>query len=495
MNRRNAIKAAATAAAGLATGTPPILGAIVDQSANHTTNLSGQPVPEILLRGGQIINADSSRFADIRILGERITDIGPNLVAGPGTRVVDTTGHLVMPGGIDPHTHLQGSFIDDLTSGTSAAVAGGVTTVGTFAYSQGEENAIEAMDRWLAEVPKKAIGDVFFHASSWPPTSEFADMMPELAARGQPSHKIFMTRSDYGERRREVIQILEAARDAGVVTLMHCEDSAILDTTLAHLQAQGRTSLAYYAESRPELAEIIATQDAVALCAHTHAPMHLVHLSSSKTLDAARNPSLGPIPLTIETRPLYLYFTEEWLRGQDGPLYIGQPPLRTAKDVEVMWQGLGDGRIDILATDHAPWTRAQKMDPVLNVGRLRPGVSDLRFVRPVLFSEGVRKERISAERYVEVTSTAAAKAFGLYPERGVVREGSLADIMILDPDLTHTVDAADDPSNSDYTPFQGWALTGWPVMTIRRGEIVYENGQVKGQVGSGRPAIRQQWRS
>lgn len=495
MNRRDAIRAAAAAATGLATGTSPILGTTVDRSATHTTDLSGQPAPEILLRGGRIINADGGRFADIRILGERITEIGPDLVAGLNTRVVDTTGHLVMPGGIDPHTHLQGSFIDNLTSGTSAALAGGVTTVGTFAYSQGDENAIEAMDRWIAEVPKKAIGDVFFHASSWPPTSEFADMMPELAARGQPSHKIFMTRSDYGERRREVIQVLEAARDAGVVTLMHCEDSAILDTTLAHLQAQGRTSLAYYAESRPELAEIIATQDAVTLCAHTHAPMHLVHLSSSKTLDAARNPSLGPIPLTVETRPLYLYFTEEWLRGPDGPLYIGQPPLRTAKDVEVMWQGLSDGRIDILATDHAPWTRAQKMDPALNVGRLRPGVSDLRFVRPVLFSEGVRKGRISAERYVEVTSTAAAKAFGLYPERGVVREGSLADIMILDPDLTHTVDAADDPSNSDYTPFQGWALTGWPVMTIRRGEIVYENGQVKGQVGSGRPAIRQQWRS
>ena len=232
MNRRDAIRAAAAAATGLATGTSPILGTTVDRSATHTTDLSGQPAPEILLRGGRIINADGGRFADIRILGERITEIGPDLVAGLNTRVVDTTGHLVMPGGIDPHTHLQGSFIDNLTSGTSAALAGGVTTVGTFAYSQGDENAIEAMDRWIAEVPKKAIGDVFFHASSWPPTSEFADMMPELAARGQPSHKIFMTRSDYGERRREVIQVLEAARDAGVVTLMHCEDSAILDTTL-----------------------------------------------------------------------------------------------------------------------------------------------------------------------------------------------------------------------------------------------------------------------
>jgi len=129
----------------------------------------------------------------------------------------------------------------------------------------------------------------------------------------------------------------------------------------------------------------------------------------------------------------------------------------------------------------------------LNVGRLRPGVSDLRFVRPVLFSEGVRRGRITAERYVEVTSTGAAKSFGLYPDRGVIREGSFGDVMILDPNLTHVVDASDDPSNSDYTPFQDWALTGWPIMTIRRGEVVYEGGRVTGQAGSGRPAVRRPW--
>jgi len=490
MNRRDAICTAAAAAAGLATGVSPLLAA---STGSRVRAPSGQPAPEILLRGGRVVNADGSRIADVRIVGERITEIGSGLAAGPDARVVNAAGHLVMPGGIDPHAHLQGNFVDDLTTGTSAAVAGGITTVGTFAYAQGDENAVEAMDRWLAEVPRMAVGDVFFHASSWPPTPDFAALMPELAARGQPSHKIFMTRGDFGARRREVIDVLEAARDAGVVTLMHCEDSAILNATLTRMRAEGRTSLAFYAESRPELAEIAATQEAVALCALTGAPLHFVHLSTARTLDAARDPAFGPLPITIETRPLYLYFTDEWLRGPDGPLYVGQPPLRPAADVEAMWQGLRDGRIDMLATDHAPWTRAQKMDPELNIGRLRPGVSDLRFVRPVLFSEGVRRGRISAERFVDVTSTAAAKAFGLYPDRGVIREGSFGDVMILDPDLTHVVDADDDPSNSDYTPFQGWALTGWPVMTIRRGEVVYEDGRVTGRAGSGRPAVRRRW--
>ncbi len=496
MNRRDAIRAVALAAAGLAGSSSRGLGAALEGKRPGPTlapHIGPQPAPEILLRGGRVVNSDGSRQADVRIVGERISEIGAGLTAGRDARVVDVTGHLVMPGGIDPHAHLQGNFIDDLTTGTQAAAAGGITTVGTFAYPQGEETAVDAMRRWLGEVGRMAVGDVFFHASSWPPTPELAEMMPELAALGQPSHKVFMTRSDFGARRRELIDVLEAARDAGVVTLMHCEDGAILSATLNRLRARGRTSLAHYAESRPEIAEIAATQDAVALCALTGAPMHFVHLSSARTLDAARDPSFGPLPITIETRPLYLYFTDEWLRGPDGPLYIGQPPLRPAADVEAMWEGLRDGRIDMLATDHAPWTREQKLDPELSVARLRPGVSDLRFVRPVLFSEGVRRGRLSVERYVEVTSTAAARAFGLYPDRGVIREGSYGDVMVLDPERTHVVDADDDPSRSDYTPFQGWALTGWPVMTIRRGEVVYEDGRVTGRPGSGRPAVRRPW--
>ena len=481
MNRRDAIRATALTAAGIATGARPVLG---------WWGTGRQPAPELLIRGGTVVNFDGSRAADVRIVGERVTEIGAGLEPGRDARVIEAAGHLVMPGGIDPHAHLQGSFVDDLTTGTAAALAGGITTVGTFAYAQGDENAVEAMDRWLAEVSHSAIGDVFFHASSWPPTSEFAVMMPALAERGQTSHKVFMTRGDFSASRGTLIQVLEAARDAGVVTLMHCEDGDILASVMRRLQREGRTSLAHFAESRPELAEVAATQDAMALCRHTGAPMHLVHLSSLGALRAARNPDTAGLPVTIETRPLYLYFTEEWLRGPEGPLYIGQPPLRTARDVEAMWDGLADGRIDMLATDHAPWTRAQKLDPELNIARLRPGVSDLRFVRPVLYSEGVRSGRISRERYVEVTSTAPARAFGLYPERGVIREGSYGDVMILDPDLEHVVDASDDPSRSDYTPFQGWTLTGWPVMTVRRGSVVYENGRVTAPAGSGRPAVR-----
>ena len=315
----------------------------------------------ILVRGGRVVNADGSRVADVRVVGDVIAEIGPELTAGSSATIIDAAGKLVIPGGIDPHTHLQGSFVDDLTTGTAAAVAGGITTVGTFAYPREGENPIEAMERWLGEVSSSAIGDVFFHGSMWPPSAESASMMRELAALGQPSHKVFMTRQDFGAHLSAFIELLEAARDAGVVTLMHCEDAAMLQATLRRLRAEGRTSLRHYAESRPEIAEVAATAQAVALCELTRAPMHLVHLSSRRALDAARNPETAGLPLSIETRPLYLYFTEQWLAGEDGPLY-------------------------------APWTRAQKMDPELDVGHLRPGVSDLRFMLPVLFSDGVRKD-------------------------------------------------------------------------------------------------------
>ena len=490
MNRRKALHTMGAAALGLAAGSRDG-GASVRPATSAVGRAAGvQEAGEILIRGGRVVNADSSLVADVRLLGNTVAEIGPDLTAGAAARIIDATGRLVIPGGIDPHTHLQGSFVDDLTTGTAAAVAGGITTVGTFAYPQDGENAVQAMDRWLAEVSRSAIGDVFFHGSTWPPTPEFAELMPELAARGQPSHKIFMTRRNFGASRGALIELLYAARDAGVVTLMHCEDGVILAAVLRRLRAEGRTSLRHFAESRPVIAEVAATEDAVALCEFTRAPMHFVHLSSRRALEAARTPHSRGLPLTIETRPLYLYFTEERFQGEDGPLYIGQPPLRSPSDMDAMWDGLVDRRIDFLATDHAPWTRAQKMDPELDVGRLRPGVSDLRYMLPVLFSEGVNGGRISEQRFVEVTSTAAARTFGLYPERGVVREGALADVVVFDPRLERIASADDDPSRSDYTPFEGRTVTGWPVITIRRGEVVYEDGRVTGQPGSGRPAER-----
>ena len=488
MNRRDALQAVAVGSLGLLR---PYRGISWPEIGAPSRGQDS----EILIRGGRVVNADGARDADVRIIGDMIAEIGSDLGPGADARVIDAGGRLVMPGGIDPHTHLSGSFVDDFTSGSVAALAGGITTLGTFAYPRRQENALEAIDRYEETVRSSAIADIILHASTWPPTPEFVALMPSLAERGQPSLKIFMTSRNFNEHLAETIELLEAARDAGVVTMIHCEDGGILRAVARQLEAAGKTSLRYYGESRPVAAEVAATQQAVSLCKVTGAPMHVVHLSAAAALQACRNPRTEGLPLFVETRPLYLHLTEERLQGPDGPLYVGQPPLRTADDANALWQGLADGSIDILATDHAPWTREQKLDPELSITRLRPGINNLQFMLPMYFSEGVGKGRISLERFVETTSTKAARIFGLFPQKGVIREGSYADVVVWDPERTTVIRDADVLSRAAHTVYDGWSVTGWPEITFRRGEVVFEAGEVNGRPGSGRLLTRAPWRS
>jgi dihydropyrimidinase len=482
MTRREALRSIAF---GLSAGVDP---GVLTRPARRVA------VPEILIRGGRVVNADGVVDADVRIVGETITEVRARLAPGLGARIIEAARRLVLPGGIDPHTHLHPAFADDLTSGSMAALAGGITTVGTFAAARQGESVLDALDRLTARVRTEGMADVFLHALTWPPGPELRAALPALATRGQPSIKLFMARPDFAAHLDELILSLEAAREAGVVTLIHCEDGALLAAAARRLQAEGRTSLRNYADSRPVIAEVAATQQAAALCESTGAPVYVVHLSSARALDACRAGRAAGTPLFVETRPLYLHLTDERLRGPDAPLYIGQPPLRSTSDRQALWRGLIDGSIDVLATDHAPWTREQKLDPSLSIAKLRPGVSDLQFMLPMYFSEGVGMRELPLERFVETTSTSAARIFGLYPRKGVIREGADADVVIWDPARTAPVTAAADLSRADYSVYEGWRVTGWPVMTIRRGEIVYDAGRVTARPGSGTLVSRQPWR-
>ncbi len=441
---------------------------------------------EILVKNGEVVGPDGVSRADVRIVGEEISQIGTALEPGPSAKVVDAAGLLILPAGIDPHTHLNPPFVDDFTSGSRAALAGGITTIGTFAYPARDESPLEALDTFAASIASQAIADVILHPIAWPPTQEVIDLIPELAAAGHPSFKIFMLRSDFEQQLPMVIELLNRARDAGVVVLMHCEDAVLLRESAKKLESENKTSLRYYAQSRPIVAEVAATHRAVALCEFTRAPIYIVHLSSARALRACRNPDTHGLPLYVETRPIYLHFNQDRYEGPDGPLFVGQPPLRAVEDQVALWRGLASGAIDTLATDHAPWTREQKLDPSLTIERFRPGVNNLQTMLPMYFSEGVVQGRITIERFVATVATNPAKIFGLYPRKGVVREGSLADVVLWDPRLTQRIRSENALSNAGFSIFDGWEVTGWPVLTIRRGEIVYERGTVTGQPGSGR---------
>ncbi|MBK6485708.1 MAG: amidohydrolase family protein [Gemmatimonadetes bacterium] len=489
---RRALVRTATAAGLSSLAAPTIVHALgaLAATGRHGERSAG----ELLIRGGRVVNADGVVEADVRIVETTIAEVGRSLAPGAGARVIDARGKLVLPGGIDPHTHLHPGFADDMTSGSMAALAGGITTVGTFSTPRQGETPLAALDRMAATVQAEAIADVILHSAVWPPTDELIAMLPQLAARGQPSIKFYMVRPDFGAQMEMVVRVLEAAREAGVVTMLHCEDGALLAAAVRRLTAAGNTSLEHYIESRPVIAEVVATQQAAALAESTGAPIYLVHMSSARALDACAGARAAGLPLYLETRPLFIHLSEEKLRGPDYQLYVGQPPLRPRADVDAMMRGLIDGRIDVLATDHAPWTRAQKLDPALSIARVRPGASDLQFMLPMFFSEGVGKRKLTLPRFVETTSTNAAKIFGMYPQKGVIRAGSDADVAIWDPRRTAAVLAVDDLSKSDYSPYEGWQVTGWPVTVIRRGEVVVEAGAVSGSAGSGRLVERQPWR-
>lgn len=482
ISRRAAVRTLAAASLGIAAGPPSAATSLIDRRASRAG--------ELLVRGGRVVNADGVRTADVRIVDGAIAEVAAGLSPGRGARVIDATNRLVMPGGIDPHTHLQPSFVDDLASGSRAALAGGVTTVGTFAYARDGETCVQAVDRLEEQVRTDAIADIILHASIWPPPADISAQLSALAERGQPSFKVFMTRADFGAHTAEVIALLEAARAAGVLVMVHCEDGALLAAAVRHLRDARHTSLEFYGDSRPVIAEVAAARTAASLCEFTGARMYAVHVSSARALEVFARARSAGLPFLVETRPLYLHLNNATTTGEAAVLALGQPPLREPADTEALWAGLADGRVDVLATDHAPWTRAQKLDRELSVARVRPGVSNLQVMLPMYFSEGVGKRGLPLERFVETTSTNAARIFGLYPRKGVIQPGADGDVVVWDPAKTDVVRGDDDLSNADYSVFEGWRVTGWPVLVIRRGEVVVENGKVIGQPGTGTLARR-----
>ena len=440
--------------------------------------------PELIVRGGDIVTVDGRRRADIRVIGETIAEIGPGLVPRDAdTEVVAATGRLVLPGGIDPHVHLSAFWADDYTNGSEAAIAGGITTIGNM-LPLPTEGVMAGHTAAVLEIERQAIADVMLHPIIDDPASAL-DELAGMVRAGTTSLKFFMTRPGFAHAYPSFRQLVNGAGETGVLSMIHAEDAQVIDIVSQQLVDSGRGSLRYYAESRPRGAELVATERAITLARETGSPIYFVHLSSEPALDATRRARAEGLPVYVETRPIYLHLTDERYLGPDGPLFVGQPPLRTLIDVAAMWIGLADGSIDVIGTDHAPWTREQKMDPALNVTRVRAGMSNLQVMLPMLYSEGVDRDRLTIERFVAVTSTNPAKLFGLYPRKGTVAVGADADLVLWDPRARRIVREDDMFSRSGFSIYEGWDVTGWPVVTIRRGEVVYRDGEIVADAGSG----------
>jgi dihydropyrimidinase len=446
---------------------------------------------DLVIRGGEIVTAGGIARADLGIAGGRVAQIGGELA---GTREIDATGKLLLPGGIDAHVHLSSPpgasgegprWVDDFTSGSAAALAGGITTLGNMTFLAPGETPLAGLAREAEVARREAICDFFLHPVLGETTQEVLDEIPQLLGAGCNTIKYFMSPAAFDQQASGYVEATRRAGASGLLTLIHCEDHALMADAAAQLHATGRSSLRYYAESRPPISEVVATQRAVAIAEATGAPVYVVHLSCARALAVCAAAQARGVPVYVETRPFYLHLTRERLLEPDGAKYVGQPPLREQADVDALWAGLQQGTVNTVCTDHAPWSLAAKLDPALTITRLRPGGENLQTMLPMLYSEGVRKGRLSLSRLIEVLSTNVAKLFGLYPRKGTIAVGSDADIVVFDPALTRTVTAGMLKSNADYSVYEGWEVTGWPVVTLRRGEIAFRDDQVLGQAGSG----------
>ncbi len=463
---------------------------------------------ELVIRNGLIVNENGRMAADIRIQGEKIVEIAPKLQASPGAKVIDATGLLLLPGAIDTHTHLElappvnpkfGDKVDDWTTGSMAALAGGITTISNFIPMASDEDPNAFADRVIKSLEARSIADVYPRPLVRP-TSTPAGTPPDpltqkktydaLVARGiVGTGEDRMSGEQYDKNSLAWIKKFRASGQAGVVSAIHAEDYSILAEAVERLQTEdaGAGGTTHnFSQFAPTIGEVLAVQRSVAIAEATGAPILIDHVSSGRALKVAEEAQRRGLPVYVEARPQYLHVTAQKYATADVNMWLGGPPMRDKWDQDMLWDGIRRGVIHTVGTDHSGYTREAKVDKTQFVGKRRQGFPNLQEYPPMLFSDGVVKDRITLEQFVAVTSTNAAKIFGLYPRKGVIAVGSDADIVIWDPAKKKIIKDSDMLSATKFSAYAGFEVTGFPKTTIRRGEVVYDNEKILGKAGTGK---------
>jgi dihydropyrimidinase len=458
----------------------------------------------ILIKSGTLITASETFTADILVEGETIAEIGLDLDV-PSAEVIDARDKFVLPGGVDPHTHFDLPMFetvssDDHYTGHKAAAFGGTTTVIDF-ISQDLPSLPACVEAWHAKADRKAAIDFGFHMNITRFNDTVAAEIPCLPELGITTLKVFTA---YNGRQRlmddEIYQVIRIARQAGLLTLLHAENGDVIDLLVAEALAAGHTSPEWHARTRPAWGAVEASLRGAALSAQTGAPLYIVHMNAGGEVDQLAYARQHNLPVMGETCPQYLFFTEEYLRRPDGAKWICSPPMRTAADNERLWQGLADGTIQTIGTDHCPFffNGSQAIlyegEPVAIPGkelgagdftRIPNGLPAVGDRLPILWTYGVSAGRISANQFVALTSTNPARIFGLYPRKGSLLPGSDADIVIWDPHRRLTYGVAHAHHRTDYNLFEGWELTGFPEIVFLRGRLIVDGEHWLGQAGQG----------
>ncbi|MBS7544101.1 dihydropyrimidinase [Ancylobacter oerskovii] len=451
---------------------------------------------DTVIAGGLVVTAGDQVRCDVGILGGRIAALGHGL---SGKEILDASGKLVLPGGIDSHVHIaqpSGDGIvmaDDFETGTRSAALGGTTTIMPFCLQERSVPMRETLRAYHAKAEGECYVDVSFHLIINEPTEQLLGQdLPALVEDGYTSFKVFMTYDDLKLNDRQILDVMSVARETGALVMVHAENYDAIRYMTEQLERAGHTAPRYHATSRPTVVEREATHRAISLAELVDVPVMIVHVSNREAMEQIRWAQQRGLRVLGETCTQYLVLTEDDLDGlgMEGAKYVCSPPPRDKASQEACWEGLRTGVFSVFSSDHCPYRYADEQ------GKLNPkarssfrwvpnGIPGIGARLPILFSEGVAKGRMSLEQFVAVTAANPAKTYGLYPRKGTIAVGSDADIAIWDPERRLTLHHDMLQDGADYTPYEGLEIVGWPTTTLVRGQKVMEEGKLVGRKGFG----------
>ena len=453
---------------------------------------------DLLIKNGTVVTAASTFQADIGVEGEKISVLAAPGTLGEAGRVVDATGKYVMPGMIEPHMHVAAPFggtidILDFYSASKVAAFGGVTSFMDFSTTVKGMSVMQAVKDRLEEMSHGAL-DYSVHAKFVEANDSVIAEVKELIDFGIPTFKMFTTYPGVMIEDADILRVMKEATRWGGLCGFHAESNPIADFNRENLAAEGKLDWKYFAECKPNACEAEAVQRLLTFAEFLDAPIYFYHLSTKEAVEMVRQAKARGVKVQAETCGHYLTLTKEVYDGPDGINYLMSPPLRSEEDRQALWEGLQDGTLSLVTSDNEAFTREQKES---FLDRDEAGNLIVDFRKPVngtpgleerfgLLMDSVNRGGISLNKLVEVASTNPAKVFGCYPQKGCLDVGSDADIIVVDPEKVMPLTAENLHYGLNYALFDHIAPKGWPVMTIRRGEILVENGEFLGKENTGR---------
>ena len=450
----------------------------------------------MLLAGGTLLDVDGERRADLRVgANGRVAAVGPELATEPGEHVIDCTGRLLVPGGVDVHTHLhlpvgKVRVSDDFATGTAAAAIGGTTTIVDYVTTHRGQDPMDALATWRGWAEPACV-DYGLHMTFTERPSE--GILAACVEAGVVSFKLYMAYPELLQVDDDVIlDTMRLAHTHGGLVTLHCENGGAIEALRRQALAEGRTGVMEHAATRPAALEAEAVARAAALAEIAGTSVYVVHLSSAPALAEVRRARERGVDVIAETCPQYLYLDTARMAGADGDSYVCTPPLRDPWHVEELWHALGTGAVHTVATDHCPFTVADRR---AGVRARKDGWADFTEIpgglpgietRMGLVWEGVAAGRITRADWVRLCSEAPARTFGLWPAKGNLRTGADADVVVWDPERSQSLDASALHMAVDHSPYAGAVVTGWAELVLARGDVVARNGRYVGEPERGR---------